>query len=288
MLRAGSLSEERATRYGLTIWAVLGLAGAGAGTTAWAQAQPPHQVRIIGRVFDEARRLVQGAEVVVNGREVRAMTDAAGLFQLDVLPTDSTIGFRRIGYRPMLLTIHPLPLPRDTILVELVTSPVRLPEVIISGSPSKPLRYAGTTKYDEVFLRQKVGLGTVIPREAIERRFGAHTEELLQGIPGVRVWNGPPKRIRFARCQDPRAVSVFIDGILQNSARGSGVQLSGGGGRPERGISPGDEEPIIEILSQVNPSDIEMIEVYRGASQIPGVFHWDGCAVIAIWTRWNE
>jgi predicted CoA-binding protein len=48
------------------------------------------------------------------------------------------------------------------------------------------------------------------------------------------------------------------------------------------------EEPVIETLSRINPSDIEMIEVFRGPSEIPGIYHWNGCAVIAIWTRWNE
>jgi len=65
---------------------------------------------------------------------------------------------------------------------------------------------------------------------------------------------------------------VFIDGVLQmESERTSGL----------------GEEPTVEMLSRINPADIEMIEVYRGASEIPGVFHWNGCAVIAIWTRWN-
>jgi hypothetical protein len=58
-----------------------------------------------------------------------------------------------------------------------------------------------------------------------------------------------------------------------------------GGGRSP--ANPFDEEPAVEMLSRINPSDIEMIEVYRGASEIPGVFHWNGCAVIAVWTRWN-
>jgi len=288
-------------RYGLTIWAAAGLVGSGITALLWAQTQPRQQVRLIGRVSDEAHRPVERVEVIVDRREVRAMTDGAGIFQLDVSPSDSTVGFRRIGYRPMLLTIHPLPPARDTILVELLSSAVQLPEVIISGSPSKPLRYAGTTKYDEVFLRRKVGLGTLITRGAIDAQFGVATHELLKGIPGIRIWNGPPKRIRFARCQEPGGVSVFIDGVRQmigassagvavSANRGSGRIPQAGAARASPGLAPGltQDEPEIEMLSQINPADIEMIEVYRGASEIPGVFHWDGCAVIAVWTRWNR
>lgn len=276
--------------YRYTIWAALGLVGSGV--------QPPQQVRLVGRVFDEAHRPVDAVEVIVNRQEVRAMTDGAGVFKLDVSRRDSTVGFRRIGYRPMLFTIQPPP-PRDTILVRLVTSPVHLPEVIISASPSKPLRYAGTTKYDEVFVRQKVGLGTLITREAIDTRFGVATYELLDGIQGIRTWNGPPKRIRFPRCQEPGGVTVFVDGVRQipasSSQRGDARRRPSGSIMPSRGSSTNapsgfalDEEPEIEMLSRVNPSDIEMIEVFRGAGEIPGVFHWNGCAVVAIWTRWNR
>jgi hypothetical protein len=216
--------------------------------------------------------------VVVNGVDVRSTTSASGIFHLQILPSDSTVGFRRIGYRPLAVKIDPLPPVDDTLLVELENIPIQLSEISVVGRATKPLRYAGTTKYDEVFLRHKLGLGTLVTRDEIDSRLGAHTYELLQTIPGVRIWNGPPKRIRFARCQEsggPGGVSVFIDGVLQMES-------------DRRSTSGLGEEPAVEMLSRINPADIEMIEVYRGASEIPAVFHWNGCAVIAIWTKWNN
>jgi hypothetical protein len=41
------------------------------------------------------------------------------------------------------------------------------------------------------------------------------------------------------------------------------------------------------MLERTAASGIEMMEVYRGPSQIPGEFHWDGCGAIVIWTRYN-
>lgn len=226
-------------------------------------------------------RAVDGVEVILNRQEVRTTTDHNGFFTIQVFPVDSTVGFRRIGYRPMLLSLQPLPPLRDTILVELIASQVQLPELIVSARPSKPLRYAGTTKYDDVFLRRKLGLGTLISREAIDRRFGSSTAELLQGIPGVQVSNGPPKRIRFARCLDPGGLAVFIDGARQ-VPQGRFTER-GRGGMPSF-----HETPEVEMLSRIDPTDVEMVEVFRGVGQIPGVFHWNGCAVVAIWTRWNR
>jgi len=129
-------------RYRLTILAVLALVDGAAGRTILAQGEPRQRVRLVGRVFDQTRRLVKGVEVTVNRREVRAVTDDAGIFQLDVLPGDSVIAFRRIGYRPMLLAMDPLPAVQDTVPVELQAIPVQLSEVIVLTHPSKPLRSA--------------------------------------------------------------------------------------------------------------------------------------------------
>lgn len=237
-------------------------------------AQNGTPARVIGRVYDQRRRLLAGVEVLVDGRELRATTDRAGFFTLTVTSSDSTVGFRRVGYRPIQLSLRPLPPSDDTVLVELVPSPVELPEIQVFAPAAKPLRYAGTTKYDEVFQRKKVGLGTFLMRDDLDRRFVMTTPELLQGVVGVRLSVGAPgargqNDIRLVRCPDPAQVAVYVDGTR---------------------LIPGGEEdnPVVGMLNRVNPSDIEMIEIYRGPSQIPGVYHWDGCAVIALWTKWNK
>jgi hypothetical protein len=74
---------------------------------------------------------------------------------------------------------------------------------------------------------------------------------------------------------------VWIDGRLQI---GGGFDRGNGGSPNRRALST----ELAALLEQIAPAGIEMIEVYRGVSQIPGVFHWDGCAVIAIWTRYNR
>jgi len=249
------------------------------------------QPRVVGLVIDPARHPIDAVEVILNRHEVRAVTGTTGFFALDVSPADSTIAFRRIGYVPSVFAIRPLPRSDDTLLVVLEPSAIQLTEVTVSAEPTKPLRYAFTTKYDEVFHRRKIGLGTLVSRETIDGRLGARTEQLLDGMAGVRVWNGPPKRIRFVRCQEPGGIAVFINGVRQNpssSPRRASDQSGLLYKPPSSGSSPSpvqDDEPEIDILLRVNPSDIEMIEVFRGPSEIPAEFHWNGCAVIAIWLR---
>ena len=122
-------------------------------------------------------------------------------------------------------------------------------------------------------------MGTFISREQIERMNAFHTVEILRGIPGisVNIGNGDPTDvdIRIPRCAGGNSrVTVWIDGWMLMPSRGGG--------------HPGRDYALAEMLSRITPTSIEMVEVYRGASQIPGVFHWDGCAVIAIWTRYNR
>jgi hypothetical protein len=277
-------------RFGFGVSAILALLNSGALADVRAQNLPRQQAFLVGRIIDETRRSVEGAEIIVNRQELRAISDTDGIFKFAMLPGDSTLAFRRIGYHPLVVTLRPLPALDDTILVRLARSPVYLPEVIVSAAPTKPLRYAGTTKYDDVFLRRRIGLGKLITREEIDARVVTATYELLEGTSGIRIWYGPPRRIRFMRCQQPGGVTVFIDGVRQIPAASSGErEVRGFAGI--RQTAPGasvEDEPEIELLSRINPSDVEMIEVYRGASEIPAVFHWNGCAVIAIWTRWNK
>lgn len=235
---------------------------------------------LVGRVTDRFRHPLEAVEVIVNRREVRGVTGPSGVFTLEITPVDSTIAFRRIGFRPAVFSITPLPSSADTLLVQLEASAIQLTEITVSAEATKPLRYAYTTKYDDVFRRQRIGLGTLVTRQTIDARLGVSTDQLLDGIAGVHVWNGPPKRLRFARCQQPGGITVFIDGVLQNSGQNSGPTFKSG-----RGYAPADMEPDIEVLSRINPGAIEMIEVFRGPSEIPAEFHWNGCAVIAIWTR---
>jgi hypothetical protein len=239
-------------------------------------------IELRGIVHDPDARPIPGVEV--RAQEARGLTDSLGRFVLRGLSGDSVrLELRRIGYQALTRTIS---LREPPVGLELVLSPdpVVLPEIRTTARADKPARYLGTTKYDGFFQRQKLGLGTFISREQIERMNAFHTLEIFRGIPGIYVSVGNPgdpysADIRLARCTGK--VSVWIDGRLQI---GGGFDRGNGGSPNRRALST----ELAALLEQIAPAGIEMIEVYRGVSQIPGVFHWDGCAVIAIWTRYNR
>ncbi len=112
--------------------------------------------------------------------------------------------------------------------------------------------------------RAASGFGRFIGPNDIERIPAFEFGDLLRGIPGVQFDN---ETITFrggggleGRCEP----GIFIDGVRQIQSYGA--------------------------LLLTLPSDVEGIEVYRGAAQTP--LEWGGingsCGVILVWTKWGR
>jgi hypothetical protein len=241
-----------------------------------------------GRIVDPNGSVLPEVEVIWQGDRRSVFSRADGSFSLAIpVRGEAVVLFRRPGYSAQVLRI-------DTSKgfwrgrVVLVPGSQRLPDIEVAARYAKPAEYSGTVKYDDFFRRQKLGLGTFISREQIEKMNAYHTLEILRGIPGVYVNPGNPgdplsADIRMPRCTGEGnrlgKVTVWIDGQRVNE-----VGDVGNRNQYPHGLN---SYLLAEQLERIAASGIEMIEVYRGASQIPGEFHWDGCAVIAIWTRHN-
>jgi len=49
--------------------------------------------------------------------------------------------------------------------------------------------------------------------------------------------------------------------------------------------SPDSNGKVGKILERISPSDIEMMEIFRGPGELPGEFNNGNCGAISIWTR---
>ena len=241
---------------------------------------------ISGRVIDLAETPIKEAEIVWQTDKRSVFTGADGTFRLSVPIRGVTVVLvRKPGYRGQALRMD-LTGGSWSGDIRLIAGPYQLPDVEVSARYAKPAEYAETDKYDDFFRRQKLGMGTFISREQIERMNVFHTVELLRGIPGVFANISDPSNpltadIRMARCSGEGnrlgKVAVYVDGR----------RLIEPGPWGERGYYGKNAHDLAYMLEQIAPTGIEMVEIFRGPSQIPGEFHWDGCAAIAIWTRWN-
>jgi hypothetical protein len=250
-------------------------------------AAQPDSVRSVveGKIIDLSGAPLAQTEILWLGDRRSVLSRTDGSFSLTVPVRGQTVILvRRPGYNAQPLRVDLSSGSwRGEILLK--RGAFQLPDLEVAAKYAKPAEYAGTSKFDDFFRRQKLGLGTFISREQIERMNAIHTLEILRGISGVYVDVANPgdpasAEIRMARCQgdDHRVgkVTVWIDGVRQIEQMGFDSGLHGAGSLK-----------LAEMLSRVSASGIEMMEVYRGPSQIPGEFHWDGCAAIVIWTRYN-
>jgi Carboxypeptidase regulatory-like domain/TonB-dependent Receptor Plug Domain len=157
---------------------------------------------------------------------------------------------------------------------ELTIAPPKLAPITVTGKAVVNTSGPNSHKYDEFLLRRSVGIGTFLTREQIEAKPASQTQQLFQNIPGLKIsQHGTQWFIRSQRCPaklptgepDPDPDRdyadlpiIFIDGFQT------------------RGLNS---------LNMVNPSDIEGIEVYQGAAQLPAVAKGNACAAIFVWLK---
>jgi hypothetical protein len=281
----------RAWRSGFA--AVLAIAGAAA-----APAGAQELGGVIGRVTNPAGRPIAGAEIAAVSTPFTTTSDTLGRFRLLGLRAGETIlRVRRIGYKAQYLKTAVAP---DTIRVtEVALEPgvFELPDLEVTARVAKPIEYAFTNKYDDFFRRRRLGLGTYFGREHIDRLSPSATVDLLRDVPGTRVRYRRPgpggAQVQFSRCESGH-VGVWVDGrklnwqphhqqttglVLARDAIPDPAEFTSLGGIGQ------ELAALAEVLDEINPREIEMMEVYRGIGSIPAEFRDAGCGAIVIWTR---
>lgn len=248
-----------------------------------------------GRVSVATGRPIVGAEVGVLGDSmVSAVADSLGQFVLSSIgPGTHVVRVRRIGFRAAYFSAHLEPGEVKQVAIVMEPGEYELPEIRVTARSAKPIEYAWTTKYDDFFRRQRVGFGYFLTRDDIDKKHPYRTPNLLAGIPGVKLRfrhsGSSGTEVYFTGCT---RVSVWVDGWRQrypeipeearNAARTKRMTASGflrSTGPDTLGMALGN------LLERVLPSQIELMEVYKGASQIPAEFLDDSCAAVVMWTR---
>ena len=81
------------------------------------------------------------------------------------------------------------------------------------------------------------------------------------------------------------------------AARQAAAQPSTAGGQSVLNQRPSDSASeiaraanavVAQMLERIPPSDIEMMEIFRGPGELPGEFNNGNCGAISIWTRHNH
>jgi hypothetical protein len=216
---------------------------------------------------------VAGAAITVRGSNITGTSGNDGAFRISGIPAGAIVlDVKRLGY--VAEEFHLTLKRNDDRKVNLVLDKVAqaLPQVTVTDIPGTPARLAQSHKYDDFYIRKATGIGTFITREEIDRQFKATTQELLQAIPGILIrQTGTTWWVQFTRCGRAK-----VPGTITSGGPSEPVQVFVDGQFASNGT---------DRLEEINPAEIEAIEIYKGPSQLPAIARGKGCGAIFIWLR---
>ncbi len=221
-------------------------------------AQSPASV--IGTVTSETGLALVGAEVAVDGTQLRTTTDARGEFRLSGVPAGTLeVRARRLGFRPDAVRINAGQSGTERVSLRLAVAIQELQPVVVRG---QAVKYTG--RLAGYYERLERGIsGVFITRQQIERDNPRSVKQLLRrtpGITGIRARDGSSaERVRGINCSP----LIWLDG------------------------SP---MPMGQVdLDTFEPTTLEGIEIYLGATSVPARYTWTRdlyfCGAILLWTR---
>lgn len=222
---------------------------------------PPGTISIT--VKDSLGRSISGAELLVDGTNVRGVTDERGEVRFTaVRGGPAVVRVRRLGFQPTKVDVMVDQRVPATSVVTLTAVPLRLTPIVVRGGTNYTGRMAG------FYQRRDLGIGHFISREKIEHDNPSHLSDIFRRLPGVQITSTRFIRnaVRFRGNGQSCWPLVWLDGAPLPTA-----------------------EFDLDFLS---PGSIEGIEVYSGVSQVPpqfmGARGLGSCGVIVVWSREGE
>jgi TonB-linked SusC/RagA family outer membrane protein len=204
---------------------------------------------VAGTVTDAStRRPIASAQVTVIGTILDARTDALGRFRIEGLQgAEVTLRVQVIGYRTITRTV---PVGTPNVLIELNETAIMLDEVVVTGTAGRTERRAignvvETIRADDVL--------STAPVQSVQQLLSQRATGLLQLPSAGQVGTGSPIRLRGTNSMSLRnGPLVYIDGIRMESDPRAGPGTRGGAR--------------INRLNDLNPQDIESVEIIKGPS----------------------
>ena len=237
------------------------------------------QVKISGKVTDENGNGIAGVSVTVKNENAGIPTSADGSYQLmaNLKAGKRTIVFTAVGFRSVEQTISIATTGDYNVNAQMIADPMGLDEVVVTGTS------AGTTK------RQ---LGSYISTIKGDQLTKSPTSNVLAALQGKSMGaqitqnNGDPAggitvRLRGISSVNSSSEPLYIiDGVILNNATNRVTNTSGNYDGNNFVGSIGQNR-----LADINPADIERIEVLNGAAAAAIYGSRANAGVIQIFTK---
>ncbi len=219
------------------------------------------QTRVLtGRVVDATTgQPVGGAEVLVPNTSIRAIVREDGTYSIGVPAGRVSLLVRRIGYRRYLIE---LPADQNTLDIELQEDVLQLEEVVVTG------RATGVER------RNLANAVATVSADEVERVPAASIEQQIQGkVAGANIQSnsgapGGGVQVELRGVTSINAVAqplYVIDGLIVSDvaipSNANAVTAAASGSNPEL-----TQDNQVNRIVDINPNDIESIEILRGPS----------------------
>lgn len=208
--------------------------------------------QVTGIVLDENDNPIPGATVIVEGSDNGTSTDFDGNFSIDASSDDNLV-ISYVGYATQILEVN-----GTQLSISLLPATTQLDEIVITGLGSSVKRS---------------NLANAVATVSTEELVGKTNQSTIDGalygkVTGVNITasSGAPGggfalRLRGISSINGNNQPLFIvDGVyLNNSEIPSGLRFASGANR-------GNEENAPNRIADLDPNDIENIEILKGAS----------------------
>jgi TonB-linked SusC/RagA family outer membrane protein len=212
-------------------------------------AQDSSQGAITGRVLNNSSEPLGQVQIVIVGRDLGALTAENGRFLLPNVPAGThTIRAERIGFQTLTREVTVQPGANVQVDFELREAPLMLDAIVVTGTAGGTRRRAignvvASVDADAVVTRS--------PIASIDQLIGQRTPGVVMMPATGSVGSGSAVRIRgIASITQGTDPMVYVDGIRMDSNPRDGPAQRGGANQSR--------------LNDINPADIESIEIIKG------------------------
>ena len=204
---------------------------------------------VSGTVVAEAtQRPITGAQVDLTGSGRGTVTDANGRFRVEVdaaAGTPLTLRVTMIGYRTVSQTVRA----NDTDLrIGLVESAITFDAIVVTGTPGGTQRRALGNDVTQVSAARVLEKAPVTD---VQQLLGPRVSSVVVMPGSGNVGSGTVTRVRGAHSMSlANEPLIYVDGVRMNNDPGAGPNIRQG--------------RQVNRLNDINPEDIESIEVIKG------------------------
>lgn len=216
------------------------------------------QLNVKGKVTDAGtNEPLPGVTVTVKGSTKGTSTDATGEYSLKDVPSGSQLQFVSIGYKPQTVTAS------ETVNIKLIEDVARLEEVVVTGLATSVKRSNLANAVATISSKELTGNA---PMQTLD---GALNGKLVganiissSGAPG----GGMSVRLRGLTSINSGMQPLYIvDGVMMdNSSISGGLNVVTAASR--NGSATSNQDNPSNRIADLNPGDIENVEVLKGAS----------------------